>query len=117
MMRLSISALGLRLPIWHDDQQSLRYHETLIDAACARCRPRDTLADLKHRAVFSKEDQGLLRDWMAVAAERASERARARQRTRARQADTCDMAMSNFAPSPQKAPVAEAGHCRQRKTS
>jgi hypothetical protein len=29
---------------------------------------RDTLDDLKRRAAFSKEDRGLLRDWMATAA-------------------------------------------------
>lgn len=31
----------------------------------------DTFDDLKRRARFSKEDQGLLRDWMAIAAHRA----------------------------------------------
>jgi hypothetical protein len=31
----------------------------------------DTFEDLKRRASFSKEDRGLLRDWMAVAARRA----------------------------------------------
>jgi len=37
-----------------------------------RCHPDDTLDDLKRRASFSKEDRGLLRDWMAVAAARAA---------------------------------------------
>jgi hypothetical protein len=37
-----------------------------------RCHPGETLEDLKRRASFSKEDKGLLRDWMAIAASRAA---------------------------------------------
>jgi len=43
------------------------YLESLIRADFERCRPGETLEDLKRRASFSKEDKGLLRDWMAVA--------------------------------------------------
>jgi hypothetical protein len=46
--------------------------ESLIREDYARCHPGETLDDLKRRASFSKEDRGLLRDWMAVAAARAA---------------------------------------------
>jgi len=47
------------------------YLESLIREDYERCHPGDTLNDLKRRASFSKEDKGLLRDWMAVAGTRA----------------------------------------------
>jgi hypothetical protein len=48
------------------------YLESLIREDYERCHPGDTLNDLKRRASFSKEDKGLLRDWMAVARTRAT---------------------------------------------
>ena len=48
------------------------YLESLIREEYERCHPGETLEDLKRRASFSKEDRGLLRDWMAVAAARAA---------------------------------------------
>ncbi len=48
------------------------YLESLIREDYARCHPGESLDDLKRRASFSKEDRGLLRDWMAVAAARAT---------------------------------------------
>ena len=48
------------------------YLESLIREDFERCHPDDTFEDLKRRASFSKEDKGLLRDWMAVAAARAA---------------------------------------------
>jgi hypothetical protein len=48
------------------------YLESLIRADYERCHPGETLEDIKLRAAFSKEDKGLLRDWMAVAAARAA---------------------------------------------
>jgi hypothetical protein len=45
--------------------------ESLIREDFERCHPNDTFDDLKKRASFSKEDKGLLRDWMAIAAHRA----------------------------------------------
>jgi len=48
------------------------YLESLIREDFERCHPDDTLYDLKRRTSFSKEDGGLLRDWMAVAAARAA---------------------------------------------
>jgi hypothetical protein len=64
--------LGLEmLPITssHDLQSSSDEElESLIRQDYERCHPGDTLDDLKRRAAFSKEDRGLLRDWMAIAA-------------------------------------------------
>lgn len=48
------------------------YLESLIRADFEQCHPGETLEDIKHRSSFSKEDKGLLRDWMAVAATRAA---------------------------------------------
>ncbi|WP_454621104.1 hypothetical protein [Bradyrhizobium cenepequi] len=48
------------------------YLESLIREDFERCHPGETLDDVKRRASFSKEDKGLLRDWMAVAATRAA---------------------------------------------
>ena len=47
------------------------YLESLIREDFERCHPGETLDDLKRRASFSKEDRGLLRGWMPVAASRA----------------------------------------------
>lgn len=47
------------------------YLESLIRADFEQCHPGETLEDVKRRSSFSKEDKGLLRDWMAVAAIRA----------------------------------------------
>jgi len=48
------------------------YLESLIRGDFDRCHPGETLDDVKRRASFSKEDKGLLRDWMALAAIRAA---------------------------------------------
>jgi hypothetical protein len=55
------------------DQEDAEYLESLIRQDFERCHPGDTLDDLKRRAVFSREDRGLLRDWMAIAARRAAD--------------------------------------------
>ncbi len=47
------------------------YLESLIREDFAQCHPGETLEDVKRRAAFSREDKGLLRDWMAIAATRA----------------------------------------------
>jgi hypothetical protein len=36
-----------------------------------RCHPGETLDDVRRRAAFTKEDKGLYRHWLAVAAARA----------------------------------------------
>lgn len=53
------------------------YLESLIRADYALCHPGETLDDLKRRARFAKEDKGMYRDWLAVAARRAEEAATA----------------------------------------
>ncbi len=56
------------------DEGERAYLESLIRSDYERCHPGEALEDLKHRARFSKEDKGLLRDWIALAAERTSPR-------------------------------------------
>ncbi|TAN16611.1 MAG: hypothetical protein EPN45_02285 [Rhizobiaceae bacterium] len=56
------------------DEREWMLAESLVRADYERCNPGDRFDDLKKRARFSKEDQGLLRDWMALAARRAAER-------------------------------------------
>ncbi len=41
--------------------------EEVARAAYDRCHPDDTFAALKHRSRFSKEDEGLLRQWLDFA--------------------------------------------------
>ena len=45
--------------------------KSLIRSEYERCHPDETLEDLERRSRFSKEDKGLLRDWMALAMQRA----------------------------------------------
>ena len=54
-----------------DDAERVRL-ESLIRDDFARCHPDDSLDEMRRRSAFSKEDRGLLRDWMAVAAARAA---------------------------------------------
>jgi hypothetical protein len=54
------------------DEAERVHLESLIREDFSRCHPEETLEDVKRRAAFSKEDKGLLRDWMAVAAGRAA---------------------------------------------
>ena len=56
---------------WPASPEERNYLESLVRDDYERCHPGDTFEDLKRRASFSKEDRGLLRDWMAVAARRA----------------------------------------------
>lgn len=78
--RILISVNGFTHAIGPEDPEIRAWHESLIEAEYERCRPGDTFADLKRRARFSKEDQGLLKDWMkraAILAERMQEPDRA----------------------------------------
>ncbi|RIK98858.1 MAG: hypothetical protein DCC74_03490 [Proteobacteria bacterium] len=54
------------------DAREQAWLESLIRDDFAACHPGETLDDVKRRARFSKEDKGLLREWMAVAASRAA---------------------------------------------
>lgn len=46
------------------------YLESLVREDYDRCHPGETFDDMKRRVPFSKEDRGLYRDWLAVAAAR-----------------------------------------------
>ena len=70
----SISENGVRRRVGPADERERVYHESLIRADYDRCHPGETFDDLKYRARFSKEDQGLLSEWMTLAARRAAER-------------------------------------------
>lgn len=56
------------------DEGERVYLESLIREDYARCHPGETLDDVKRRASFSKEDRGLYRDWLGIAAVRAAAR-------------------------------------------
>lgn len=53
------------------DDGERAYLESLIREDYDRCRSGENFADLKRRMPFSREDQGLYREWMAIAASRA----------------------------------------------
>ncbi|KQZ99948.1 hypothetical protein ASD64_13800 [Mesorhizobium sp. Root157] len=53
------------------DDTERAYLESLIREEYDRCRVGEAFDDIKRRMAFSREDQGLYRDWMAVAANRA----------------------------------------------
>lgn len=48
--------------------------ERIAREAYERCHPDDTFDDLTRRAAFSREDRGLLRDWLEFAARQVSDR-------------------------------------------
>ena len=48
-----------------------RHFDKLVRQDYNRAHPDDCFDDMKQRASFSPEDQGLYRDWLAVAACRA----------------------------------------------
>ncbi len=50
------------------DEAERAYLESLIRDDYDRCHPGDTFDDMKRRSRFSREDQGLYRDWLAIAA-------------------------------------------------
>lgn len=49
------------------------YLESLIREDFDRCHPDDSFEEMKRRSAFSREDKGLLRDWMALAGRRATD--------------------------------------------
>lgn len=73
-IHLYMSANGIRQPIGPDDPDLLQHYERLIRDDYERCHPGESFDDLKRRARFSKEDQGLLSEWMALAVQRAASR-------------------------------------------
>jgi hypothetical protein len=66
-----IATNGVVARIGPADPSEWARHEALVRADYERCRPGETFDDLKRRARFSKEDRGLLCDWMTLAARRA----------------------------------------------
>ncbi|MBN9073621.1 MAG: hypothetical protein J0H34_18925 [Rhizobiales bacterium] len=55
------------------DEAGRAYLESLVRDEHDRCHPEDRFDDMKRRLPFSREDQGLYRDWLAVASARAAE--------------------------------------------
>ncbi len=68
--RLFMSANGIKQALGPDDPALRARYESLVRDDYERAHPNDSFDDLKRRARFSKEDQGLLRDWMDVAVAR-----------------------------------------------
>jgi hypothetical protein len=66
--RLHMAVNGVKLAIGPEDAATRASHEALVAADYDRCHPDDTFEAMKLRARFSKEDQGLLKQWMALAA-------------------------------------------------
>ncbi|TPK55829.1 hypothetical protein FJ546_28845 [Mesorhizobium sp. B2-4-19] len=62
------------------DEAERAYLESLVQVDYDRNHPGKTFDDMKRRCSFSREDQGLYRDWLAAAAMRA-EGARASEPT------------------------------------
>lgn len=65
------------MPNSHDhirpkDETERAYLEALIRDDYEYCHPDDTFDDMKRRAAFSREEKGIYRDWLAVAAARAN---------------------------------------------
>ncbi|UCI22937.1 hypothetical protein FJ970_31685 (plasmid) [Mesorhizobium sp. B2-1-8] len=53
------------------NEAELAHLESLVREEYDRNHPGETFDDMKRRLSFSKEDQGLYRDWMALAGARA----------------------------------------------
>lgn len=53
------------------DASERAYLESLIRADYDESHPGETFDDMKRRISFSREDRGLYRDWIALAAARA----------------------------------------------
>ncbi len=60
------------------DASERAYLESLVRADYDRTHPGETFDDMTRRVSFSREDRGLYRDWIALAATRADAAARAR---------------------------------------
>ena len=69
----SIALNGFTTRIGPVDEAEWAYHESLVRADYEASSPGESFDDLKRRARFSKEDKGLLYQWMMVAAQRAAE--------------------------------------------
>jgi hypothetical protein len=54
------------------NERERAYLESLIRDDFDRCHLDCSFEELKQRSAFTREDKGLLRDWMALAARRAT---------------------------------------------
>lgn len=52
--------------------QETAFLESLVRADYERSHPGETFEDMKRRSRFSADDKGLLREWMALASQRAA---------------------------------------------
>jgi hypothetical protein len=66
--KLRMAANGVWEVIGPEDGKLFAYYESLVAPDYDRCHPDDSFEAMKVRARFSKEDQGLLKQWMALAA-------------------------------------------------
>jgi hypothetical protein len=69
--------MEIAMPNSHDhvrpkDETERTYLEALIRDDYEYCHPEDTFDDMKRRAAFSREDKGIYRDWLTLAAARAN---------------------------------------------
>jgi hypothetical protein len=71
--KLRMAANGVRQAIGPEDGELFACYESLVAQDYDRCHPDDSFEAMKLRARFSKEDQGLLKQWMALAAARSTE--------------------------------------------
>jgi hypothetical protein len=69
----NLLATGIFDQVMAADNNERAYLESLIGSDYERCHPDETFKDLKRRARFTKEDRGLLYEWMALAARRAAD--------------------------------------------
>lgn len=72
--QVQMFTIGVSCIVGPRDVRQRAVLESLIRPDYERCHPGETLEDLKHRTRFSKEDQGLFRDWMTVAERHAAAR-------------------------------------------
>jgi hypothetical protein len=86
MERFRMAANVVRQEIGPEDRELLAYYESLVASDYDRCHPGDSFEAMKLRARFSKEDQGLLNEWMALAAARAAKLPRGRRAAKVDQA-------------------------------
>lgn len=70
--KLYMASNGIVQPIGPATDEEWAIFISLVRDEYDRLHPDDTFDDLKRRARFSKEDQGILRDWMAIAAQRVA---------------------------------------------
>ncbi len=69
----NLLAIGIIDQVMSADNDERAYLESLIRSEYERCHPDEKFEDLKRRTRFTKEDRGLLYEWMILAARRAAD--------------------------------------------